>query len=147
MAIIDKYLLGYEETAQAADCIDADCNGDSNIDIDDVMLFAQYVFGGFITSPCQPCENVMEVGKWYIVEDTVYSRAGMFSVGDSVFSFLDRWVTKDSIYIKSMTSISGINLDAWIISDTTYLGLVEYYLELPDTSSESLNDPTVGGSN
>lgn len=119
--------------AQAADCINADCNGSGNLDIDDVILYAGYIFGGLV-SPCQPCEDVLEVGKWYVVEDTVYFRSGMFTVGDSVFSFLDRWVKKDSIYIKNLTNIQLINLEAWLISDTAYLGQIDYYTEPPDTN-------------
>jgi hypothetical protein len=123
--------------AQTADCINADCNGSGNLDIDDVILYAGYIFGGLV-SPCQPCENVLEFGKWYVVEDTVYFRSGMFSVDDSVFSFLDRWIRKDSIYIKNLTNIQVINLEAWLISDTAYLGQIEYYIESPDTNDNGI---------
>lgn len=136
-------LVVCERTAQAADCINADCNGSGQIDIDDVVLYMSHLFSG-AASPCEPCEDVLEIGNWYVVEDTSYSRSGLFAVGDSVFSFLHRWVKKDSIYIKSLTSISGINVDAWLISDTAYLGLVEYYLGPPDTIGVGI---TGGGSN
>jgi hypothetical protein len=123
--------------AQAADCINADCNGSGQIDIDDVILYMSHLFSG-VASPCEPCEDVLEVGQSYIVYDTTYQRSGMFAVGDSLFSFIYAWVRQDSVYIKSKTNIPRTQLDAWMISDTAYLGLVEYYLGPPDTNSGNI---------
>jgi hypothetical protein len=35
-----------------------------------------HLFSGAV-SPCEPCENVLEVGQSYIVYDTTYQRSGM----------------------------------------------------------------------
>jgi hypothetical protein len=67
-----------------------------------------------------------------------------FAVGDSLFSFIYAWVRQDSVYIKSNTNIPRTQLDAWMISDTAYLGLVEYYLRPPDTIGVGI---TGGGGN
>jgi hypothetical protein len=145
MAIIGAafILISLSESVFAADCINADCNGSGQIDIDDVVLYMSHLFSG-AASPCEPCEDVLEVGKWYVVEDTSYSRSGLFAVGDSLFAFIDRWVIKDSIYIKSLTSFRGINVDAWMISDTAYRGHVDYYTEQADTIGVGI---TGGGGN